>query len=167
MTSTKAPAAGDGVLHPMALLSLLFLILNDHVLKERFHNAITGKLSDFAGLVFFPLLVVALLELLQAATRRYRGPSGRMLLMVVVTVGVCFALMKTWGPAADAYRLAMSLLQWPFFAIRAGVSGAPLPALRGVRHLVDPTDLMALPSLALAWWIGHGRAASTRAHPTR
>jgi hypothetical protein len=31
------------------------LLLNDHVLKEAFHNWLTGKLSDFAGVAAFAL----------------------------------------------------------------------------------------------------------------
>ena len=40
--------------HPVFLLSVTLLILNDWFLKYTFHNALTGKLSDFAGLFAFP-----------------------------------------------------------------------------------------------------------------
>ena len=36
------------------LLSIILLLLNDLYLKYEFHNALTGKLSDFAGLFAFP-----------------------------------------------------------------------------------------------------------------
>ncbi|WP_055146099.1 hypothetical protein [Jiulongibacter sediminis] len=36
------------------LTSLTLLILNDFYFKQTFHNTITGKLSDFAGLLIFP-----------------------------------------------------------------------------------------------------------------
>lgn len=36
------------------LIALILLLLNDHYLKEKFHNGITGKLSDFCGLFIFP-----------------------------------------------------------------------------------------------------------------
>ena len=36
------------------IASLALLILNDFYLKQAFHNTITGKLSDFAGLLIFP-----------------------------------------------------------------------------------------------------------------
>lgn len=39
--------------------SLLVLLLNDLVLKQQFHNELTGKLSDIAGLFLFPLFWVA------------------------------------------------------------------------------------------------------------
>lgn len=41
--------------HPLFLFCLLLLVLNDHVLKQAYHNSITGKLSDFAGLFIFPI----------------------------------------------------------------------------------------------------------------
>src|ERR1044071_6805827 len=41
------------------LIGLSLLLLNDLVLKEQFHNELTGKLSDFAGLFVFPLFWTA------------------------------------------------------------------------------------------------------------
>lgn len=38
---------------PLFLGALLLLLLNDFYLKSAFHNALTGKLSDFAGLFVF------------------------------------------------------------------------------------------------------------------
>lgn len=40
--------------NPYFIFSLALLILNDWFFKYQFHNAITGKLSDFAGLFAFP-----------------------------------------------------------------------------------------------------------------
>jgi hypothetical protein len=42
------------------ILGLLLLLVNDHLLKAEFHNEITGKLSDLAGLFIFPLFFSAL-----------------------------------------------------------------------------------------------------------
>ncbi len=41
--------------HPVFICSLLLLIVNDHYLKAAYHNIITGKLSDIAGLFIFPI----------------------------------------------------------------------------------------------------------------
>jgi predicted Zn-dependent protease len=46
---------------PTFLLGLCLLLANDFVLKPLFHNALTGKLSDFAGLFVFALFWSALL----------------------------------------------------------------------------------------------------------
>lgn len=40
---------------PPFLISLFLLLLNDFYLKAAFHNAFTGKLSDFCGLFIFPI----------------------------------------------------------------------------------------------------------------
>lgn len=47
------------LLSPLFLFSLIVLLLNDHYLKAQFHNFLTGKLSDFAGLFIFPLFFAA------------------------------------------------------------------------------------------------------------
>ncbi len=44
---------------PLFLLGLAILLLNDFILKNYFHNFLTGKLSDFAGLFIFPLFFTA------------------------------------------------------------------------------------------------------------
>ncbi|MGB3547731.1 MAG: hypothetical protein WBA17_12195, partial [Saprospiraceae bacterium] len=36
---------------------LLLLLLNDHILKAAYGNVLTGKLSDFAGVLILPLLL--------------------------------------------------------------------------------------------------------------
>ena len=42
------------LVHPIFLLSISLLLANDFFLKAFFHNELTGKLSDFAGLFAFP-----------------------------------------------------------------------------------------------------------------
>ena len=46
-------------IHPLFLFCLALLILNDWVWKAQFGNELTGKLSDFAGLLVFPLFWTA------------------------------------------------------------------------------------------------------------
>lgn len=45
------------ILKPIFIVSLLTLILNDFWLKNVFSNELTGKLSDFAGLVVLPVFI--------------------------------------------------------------------------------------------------------------
>jgi hypothetical protein len=47
--------------HPFFISSVLLLIINDWFLKAVFHNAFTGKISDFTGLFAFPFFLSALL----------------------------------------------------------------------------------------------------------
>ena len=142
---------GGALLHPVALLSIAVLIVNDHFLKAAYSNWITGKLSDFAGLVFFPLLLVSAWELV-----RNRGPSRTALNVACVSTAIVFTLAKTTPAGSLAFQWGLGLAQWPFRAL-AGDS------LARVAHVMDATDLIALPSIALAWWIG---AARTRAPHT-
>lgn len=46
--------------NPVFIAAVLLLIVNDWYLKQTFHNGLTGKLSDFAGLFAFPFLLSAL-----------------------------------------------------------------------------------------------------------
>lgn len=46
-------------LSPFFIFCLFLLLLNDFFLKQQFHNFLTGKLSDFAGLFVFPLFFAA------------------------------------------------------------------------------------------------------------
>ncbi len=143
---------GDGLLRPLPLAAILLLVLNDHVWKAAHPSALTGKLSDLAGLAFFPLLLVAGVEL---ATRRVHGRAT--LLAAVAATGLVFVLVKTTAPGAAAYRFGLALLQWPVHALPALARGLELPPVRPVALVQDPTDLLALPALALAAWAGWRR----------
>jgi hypothetical protein len=66
------------------LLAVALLGVNDAVLKLAFHNAITGKLSDFAGCFFLPLFTSALAKL--AAPRL--ALETRLRAGVLVTLGI-------------------------------------------------------------------------------
>ena len=46
---------------PLFIIALGVLLLNDFVLKSAFSNVITGKLSDFAGILVFALFWIAIL----------------------------------------------------------------------------------------------------------
>jgi hypothetical protein len=54
------PASKQKLTHPVFIASVILLIINDWFLKASFHNACTGKISDFAGLFAFPFFLSAL-----------------------------------------------------------------------------------------------------------
>lgn len=83
---------------PAFVAAVLLLLINDFVLKPRIGNALTGKLSDFAGLFAFPFFWSALLVRHRAAI--YWG------------TGVAFILWKLpfSDPWIDAWN-AVSPLQ--------------------------------------------------------
>ncbi len=150
---------GDGLLHPIPLLALVVLVLNDHRWKHAFHNGITGKLSDVAGMVFFPLLLQAAGEMVLAGAGRPWGPSRRALLVAVIATGVVFGLAKTWVPATELVRTAAGLVRWPWQLAGAALRGVPAPPPGHPALVRDPTDLLALPALGMAI------VAARRRHP--
>jgi len=62
--------------HPLSLASVAFLVANDHLLKRAYPSVLTGKLSDFAGLFFFPFLLTALFGLAGLALVRRPFAAG-------------------------------------------------------------------------------------------
>lgn len=135
-----------------AILAIALLVLNDHVLKARFGTWWTGKLSDVAGLAVFPLLTCAALEL---AGGRPVGRRG--VVIAAALTGVGFAAIKLWGPAGELYRVGLAAAQWPFRALAALAHGDALPAVGRVQLTADPTDLLALPALAVSIWLVSSR----------
>jgi hypothetical protein len=117
------------LLHPVSVLALMLLLLNDQVLKSAWPGMLTGKLSDFAGLALAPPFITVTLALLvpRLAVRVVAGSA-------TVVVGTTFALVKTTAVGAAAASAAWSWAWGPSTVLR------------------DPTDLLALPALALSWW---------------
>ncbi|CAN91173.1 hypothetical protein predicted by Glimmer/Critica [Sorangium cellulosum So ce56] len=121
--------------HPLFLGALALLVVNDHLLKGAglLPGALTGKLSDLAGLVVAPVLAAALVD---ARTSR-----GRALAFAAVVAP--FAAIKL---SAAAAQLLVGLV---------GLAGITW------RIWQDPTDLAALVVLVPAWRLS-ARAASSR-----
>ena len=139
---------GDLLLSPTALAAIVLLVVNDWLLKGWAPGVFTGKLSDVAGLYFFPLLLVALVELIYFALRRgdWAASKGTGLACVIAT-GVVFTAIKTWSPAGDAYGVLLGWLQWPVRAISDLVTRGTVGGPRLITLAEDRTDLLALPVL--------------------
>ena len=119
-------------LHPVTLLAVLLLVVNDWLLKPRFGPSfVTGKLSDLAGLVFAPVVLSAAIGLVVR-----RPLTRRRLYACVAATGICFAATKLSATAAG--WLVAALSWW-----------------RPASVYVDPTDLFCLPALLVALWIGN------------
>jgi hypothetical protein len=128
--------ARDLVLHPIALAAIAIMIANDHWLKCAHPSALTGKLSDFAGLTFFPLLVLIVFDLVWPERRATTAIAAAALTAVI------FALVKVVPLGTELYRHALGFAQSPW---------SPSP----VEAVTDPSDLVALPCVALAVVIAH------------
>lgn len=141
-------------LHPVTLAAVALLAVNDWLIKPRVAigstgHAIAGKLSDLAGLVAAPVILTALVGLgLQLLGAHHPAITRRRLVASVAATGAVFAAVKL-SPAAA--RLFVDAVSW--FGRRAAV-------------VVDPTDLLCLPALAVAYWIGRDELLRCAASPT-
>jgi hypothetical protein len=146
------PRAGGLLLHPLTVLSVVVLLGNDHLLKAAAPGLLTGKLSDIAGLVVFPLLLA---EVAGFIARRMLGRPIEARILVPATVLITaagFSAVKTSNVAADLWAGGLGALQWlvGFGFARGGPPPSTVVA-------VDPTDLAALPVLLAALLIARKR----------
>ena len=139
----------EELLHPWPLLAVVVLVVNDRLLKGGgwLPGVVTGKLSDVAGLFFFPLLLTALVRiglwpLAWAHARRRPALRRWHLAAAIAATAVVFAAIQL-SPWATA--------TWATVVGTLDVTGV----FPHVTVTPDPTDLLALPVLALTWW--HGR----------
>ncbi|MFI6457454.1 hypothetical protein ACIBF6_38595 [Streptosporangium amethystogenes] len=127
--------------HPATVVATFVLLVNDHLLKALWPGPVTGKLSDVAGLLVAPpVLALAFLPAL-ALTRA--GPFSTALArlsapVATVATGIGFTLVKTTDGGAELASRAWTLVAGPS------------------RVLADPTDLVALPALGVAWLVWRG-----------
>jgi hypothetical protein len=141
----------SGLLHPIALAAIALLIVNDHLLKARYPGWLTGKLSDVAGMVFFPLLLRALIvPILRLRSDLHPGRElrERLLIACVALTALLLAAIKLAEPATAACEQLLGALL-----------GGRVEIVR------DPTDLLALPFVLVAPWIA--RRAERRAAADR
>jgi hypothetical protein len=140
--------AGGGLLDPVVVASVTLLVVNDHLLKQAARGTawslVTGKLSDVAGMVFFPVLLVAAVELVQAWRGRFSSPSPRVASVVAVVVAVVFSATKTIVVAGVVYAWSLAVLQWPARCAWSWFNDRPWPTLAPVVHVVDPADVIAI-----------------------
>ncbi len=140
---------GDLLLSPVALVALGIVLVNDRVLKVDHPSVLSGKLSDLAGLVYFPLFAVAAVE----AVRRLHRPDWQLrwsaVVQVALVTGAVFVAVKWWAPAAAVYRPAVGAAVWPLQAAARLLGGGGLPPLAPAPLVMDRSDLLALPMLVL------------------
>lgn len=149
---------GEVLLHPLAWGSLLMWFINDHIFKGWLPGTWTGKLSDVACLIAFPLLLVAGYEVVAAAlgARRWRSPW--VAAAALGLAGFVMASINVWPLAAEGYERGLGLLQWPFLAAAAWWGGAAVPGPGRAALTMDPGDLWTLPALLGAAWVCWRRA---------
>jgi hypothetical protein len=135
--AVKAAATRSEFFAPAPLAAVALVGLNDHLWKPRFHNAVTGKLTDVALCFFFPLLLSVLLRPL------WRADRGRLLFAAAATA-LLFTALELSAAADAALTAAVAVVGRSF-----GVGLAPFTR--------DLTDLLALGMVPVAYWYGRRR----------
>ncbi len=124
-TRAVGERALTALVHPVWLFGLGVLVVNDHYLKGAglLPGWLTGKLSDVVGLLCAPAVLALLWP-----TRRGAQVAG-------LAVAVGFSLLKTvpWVARAVEQVTRDTLFPW--------------------QVTIDPTDLLALPAVALGVWL--------------
>src|SRR5262245_10359514 len=82
----------ESLASPAFIAALALLVLNDFVLKPLFHNALTGKLSDFAGLFALTLFVATF------------WPQHRRVAACAIAVAFTFWKTSYAGPLIEAWN---------------------------------------------------------------
>jgi hypothetical protein len=116
----------SALVHPGFLTCLLLFGLNDHLWKRRYPGFLTGKLSDFVGVVVFSLVVAALASRVTSLHRAWN--------FAVVTTTALMIAVKTSQLGADTVAGWMSII---------------VPS----RIIADPWDLLGLTTLPVSRWI--------------
>jgi len=127
-------------LAPLPLLAVMLLLVNDWWLKGAgvIPGVVTGKLSDAAGLLFFPLLLTSLGDTIALGASR-------------LGAAIDFSLRR-WKLFAACLATALVFSAINLFPAAATFFEELMPIDANVVR--DPTDLLALPAVVMAYWLG-------------
>lgn len=122
------------------LSAVALFTLNNWYLKMAYGNWLTGKLSDVTACFFLPLYLSAIFSLVGWRSRKHRLVTSSWI------VAIIFTSVKLFEPASQLLNHIVS----PLFIGMTGYSSI---------NRVDPSDLIALPFIYLAFWYGKKRLA--------
>ncbi len=144
----------DYLMNPIPALTVLGMALNDHWWKWSYSSWLTGKISDFLGVFYFPIFVSAVICLVRnyVLNQRNRKLAYISPTLMVLAMSFTVALMLTVKLSPSS---ALSIQTW-FSAY-----------LFKIKIVADPTDLLSLISLPLSYWyakqfFGHGPKSAGR-----
>lgn len=136
---------GEYLLSPIFLTSLGLLLLNDFVLKPNYPSPLSGILSDLAGMIFFPILFVAVAEFLAALLPRHPFATPRWFWIATAVVAFLLVAVKFTDLGQGMYSaLVAPLMSTPIAGLTIGGGGA----------VSDPWDLLALLLAPMPIWVG-------------
>jgi hypothetical protein len=146
----------DALVHPVPLAALALLLANDHIFKVTNPGWLSGKLSDFAGLILVPFVLLAAWDLVRLALPALPAAGPRVALASVIVVVVAFTVIEVVPLGSDVYRVSLGVAQWPFRVLAALVASQPLAGPAPVQATSDLSDLVTLPAamvvLAMRPW---------------
>ena len=136
---------------PWPLIAVVILIFNDHYLKRSAPSFVTGKLSDLAGVFFFPIFLCAVWNLLNNAVSlargedRFRWISIHQGAIAILLTDLIFAGVKMFPTITYFYLEVVASIGFPSVVTR------------------DPSDLAALVmNLFTYWYIAYEDYCSSR-----
>lgn len=142
---TNSSLRADFVLSWPFLVALIALFINDLVLKPYFPGHLSGIMSDIAGMIFFPMVLVAGAELLCLFLPKRPWATGRWFLTATVFIAVTFVIVKFTEIGESVY--------WALVEPVTFLAG-PL-GLGQIGVVSDPWDLAALLLVPIPIWIGY------------
>lgn len=118
---------------------------------------VSGLLSDVAGMVFFPILLVAAVEALMFFTpgKRFAAPSWFAWATGFVAASFVAVKFTSWGESAYT-TVVNPLVEWTGAGLSLGTTGV----------VSDPWDLLALVLVPVPYLVGRRwRGRTDAAHP--
>jgi hypothetical protein len=138
--TASAEVPGARLLRGWPVLSALVIAFNDFWLKPTHPGVVSGKLSDIGLCFFFPVFLATVLEWTTWAHdalrhRAWQGAGRRSHALACALAAAYFAMIKISPAGAELHVQALSAL---------------LPSRR-FRAVADPTDLLCLPLVLVAY----------------
>lgn len=99
--------------HPLVLFSLCLTLFNDQYLKYHYAGLITGKLSDFAGLFYFPFFLYAVSVFVRHPKQQHSHISLRGFAVCLIVTEILFVLLKYTALRTEFVQI----FSWYFFKI--------------------------------------------------
>lgn len=127
------------LLHPLWVGCLLVLVANDHWFKHAYPGWLSGKVSDFAGMLVAPWVLCAL----------FRTRTRAAVAVAHGAIGVVFAAINLSSGAASVFSTITGWVGFPW------------------RITVDWTDLIGLSMLGVSWaWLVPVASAAETGSPS-
>ena len=109
------PHLGMGYfVHSLPVLAVLLTALNDHYLKYAYPSFLTGKISDFAGVFFFPIFLCALWNISRNLfSSKFHWITLRQGIIAIAVTDLIFVMVKMVPAVTYAYIKMLGAIGYP------------------------------------------------------